>query len=236
MSGEIHPYWLTLRQLFEQAANPDTAAGAAAYMKNISSFYGIKAPERRALMKDFIASEGLPSTETLEDITKSAWMQEQREFQYAAMEVLHRVRHKTDEKALSLYEWMIVHKSWWDTVDFIASNLVGGFFQDSPSLRDSTIAAWMKSDNMWLQRTCLLFQLKYKTKTDEKLLFSLIRQMAHHPAFFIRKAVGWSLREYAKTQPQAVSAFVASTPLSGLSKREALKHLNKQTDTHEIKS
>lgn len=225
MSHEIHPYWVKLKQLFEEAANPDIAAGAAAYMKNISPFYGIKAPHRRKLIMELVSTEGLPVPEELTDIIKSAWLQEQREFQYAAMEIAHRMRKKTDDTVLHLYEWMIVHKSWWDTIDFIAPKLVGDCFLDYPALRDSGLARWMNSDNIWLLRTCILFQLKYKTKTDEKLLFSLIRQLAGHPEFFIRKAIGWALREYAKTQPQAVTDFVAQTPLSGLSKREALKHV-----------
>ncbi len=227
MSSKIHPYWVTLKQLFEQAAHPETAAGAAAYMKNISPFYGIRAPQRRLLLTDFINSQGLPAPEELAEITKSAWQQTQREFHYAAMEIAHRMRKKTDEEVLDLYEWMIVHKSWWDTVDFIAPNLLGTYFERFPGKRNPAMERWLKSDHIWLQRSCLLFQLKYKTKTDEKLLFELIEKLASHPAFFIRKAIGWSLREYAKTQPQAVAAFVEQTSLSGLSKREALKHIGK---------
>jgi len=148
--------------------------------------------------------------------------------QYAGMEVLFRQRKKSSAESIGLLEWMITRKSWWDTVDYIAPNLVGNLFIAFPELRDETIENWMKSGNFWLQRSCLLFQLKYKANTDSGLLFNLCTRLAGEKEFFIRKAIGWSLREYAKTNPEAVKSFVDRTELSGLSKREALKHFSSE--------
>lgn len=225
MSNAIHPYWAPLKQAFEKSADPEVAHGAAAYMKHQSQFYGIKAPDRRLMLASFIKSHGLPESDNLIPIIHDAWIQPQREFQYAAMELLFRVRKKLPEEVIQHFEWMVINKSWWDTVDYIAPKLIGEHFKMFPQLRDNYITKWMNSSNFWLHRTCLLFQLKYKSRTDKYLLFNLATQLASEKEFFIRKAIGWALREYAKTNPQEVKSFVEHTPLSGLSRREAMKHL-----------
>ena len=122
---------------------------------------------------------------------------------------------------------MIITKSWWDTVDRIASRLVGFYFREHKELIEPYTEKWMYYGNMWLQRTALLFQLKYKKETDTDLLFGYIQALAESPEFFIQKAIGWALREYSKTAPKTVKQFVDSTLLAPLSKREALKIINK---------
>ncbi len=223
----LHPYWHPLDEAFTQLADPAVAAGAAAYMKHISVFYGIKAPERRLALGHFLKENSTPDINKLEEISLSAWMHPQREMQYAAMEVLFKVRKKTTAGHIHLLEKLIVTKSWWDTIDYIAPHLVSSHFERYPEQRDTVVTRWMESGNIWLQRSCLLFQLKAKKHTDSQLLFSLIEQLSDHKEFFIRKAIGWVLREYAKTNPGAVIEFVETHDLSGLSRREALKHLEK---------
>ena len=127
---------------------------------------------------------------------------------------------------INLYVFMITNKSWWDTVDFIASNLVGTYLKRFPGQTETLTTQWMKSENIWLQRTCLLFQLKYKSETNTELLHQFINQLSASNEFFIRKAIGWILREYSKTNPDFVVDYVEKYPLSGLSQREALKWLN----------
>ncbi len=227
MKSGLHPYLLPLEEAFSDAGDPEIAAGAAAYMKNISSFYGLKAPDRRMLIAAFIKQYGLPEVSEIDVIIDSAWKHPMREMQYAAMELLVKSRKSSDEFRIELYERMITNKSWWDTIDYIAPHLVSFHFDHFVQTKSPVIKRWMESDNIWLQRSCLLFQLKAKAKTDENLLFDLISKLAGHKAFFIRKAIGWSLREYAKTNPASVIQFVQSQPLSGLSKREALKHYTK---------
>ncbi|RNB56968.1 DNA alkylation repair protein [Brevibacillus gelatini] len=114
--------------------------------------------------------------------------------------------------------------SWWDTVDYLAAHTIGALFSRSPELIRPNTTAWVKGDNIWLARTALLFQLSYKSRTDQELLFALIESCAASREFFIAKAIGWALREYAKTEPEAVRDFV-ETALANLSRREALKHL-----------
>jgi 3-methyladenine DNA glycosylase AlkD len=225
MSNLPIPYWLPLQQSFEQFADEEIARGAEAYMKHISPFYGIKSQKRRELLAGFLKTRALPEISIIDKLVKNAWAQPQREFQYAAMEVLEKVSKNCPSETILLFEWMMLNKSWWDTIDFIAPTLAGNHFKRFPELRDPTLVRWMDSGNLWLRRACLLFQLKYKNETDEDLLFDLASKLATEKAFFIRKAIGWALRQYARTNPESVKTFVENTPLSGLSRREALKHV-----------
>lgn len=224
MTTEIHPYWQGLYASFQQNADTEKAKWGKAYLRNQFELFGLTGPVRSELIRGFIRTQGLPQISQTDEIIRNAWELPEREMQYAGMEVLFRMRKKSSADFLGLYEWLITHKSWWDTVDYIAPNLVGNLFIAFPELRDKSIENWMNSGNFWLQRTCLLFQLKYKSKTDSGLLFGLCSRLAGEKEFFIRKAIGWSLREYAKTDPVAVKSFVDRTELSGLSRREALKH------------
>ena len=110
-----------------------------------------------------------------------------------------------------------------DTVDFLASNMVGMHFKRFPNLIPEYTSKWMASGNIWLQRTCLLYQLKYKENTNTSLLYSWIHSLMDSKEFFIQKAIGWILREYSKTAPAEVIDFIHNTNLKPLSKREGLK-------------
>ncbi|MBU1008604.1 MAG: DNA alkylation repair protein [Bacteroidetes bacterium] len=228
-SGSIHPYWLPLGESFLAAADPHIAAGASAYMKNKSVFFGIPSPKRRKLLSQFIVQHGLPDKTEVHGIVMSAWKQPEREFQYAAMETLYKIKKQLNGSHISLFSEMITTKSWWDTVDYISPNLLGEVIARFSELKAPTINEFMASNNIWLQRACLLFQLRYREKTDENLLFDLARTLSGEKEFFIRKAIGWALRQYAKTNPESVGMFVSSTQLSGLSRREALKHIGDKT-------
>ena len=208
-----------------ERANPADAEPMKKYMKNLFEYYGIKTPERREITKPYLEKSLLPPLSGLERIVKKLWKKPQRELQYFAQSLVQKYVKQMDESYIYLFEFMIVNKSWWDTVDFIAANLVGPFFKKHPDLIGLKIAEWMDSENIWLQRTCLLYQLKYKQRTDNKLLFQLIKDLRTSKEFFIRKAIGWSLREYSKTDPKSVLNFVDSVELSNLSKREALRLL-----------
>jgi 3-methyladenine DNA glycosylase AlkD len=120
---------------------------------------------------------------------------------------------------------MIVTKSWWDTVDALAAHVVGTHFSRHPQVRAEYLSRWRHSDQIWLRRTTLLFQLRYKDRTDRDLVFALIDENLGSDEFFIQKAIGWALREYSKTDSQAVQEYVSATRLAPLSKREALKWL-----------
>ncbi len=124
-------------------------------------------------------------------------------------------------------EQLIVSKSWWDTVDLIASNCVANFIALFYKTDHSLLYSWGKSNNIWLQRTCLLFQLKYKSNVDIQLLNELIAAFHQNKDFFIQKAIGWSLRELSKTFPNQTNEIIAKYSLEGLAKREALKWISK---------
>lgn len=222
----MHSYVRALKTLFEQKANPVNAAPMKKYMREQFEFLGIKTPERRALQNDFIQSHGLPPLDQLEIVARDLWSLPQREFQYAAVGFIGKLEKNLDPDFIAALEYFIVTKSWWDTVDSIAGGTVGVHFERFPKVREKYLRKWRKSDNFWLRRSALLFQLGYKEKTDFDLLCEIIRENLGSDEFFINKAIGWALRQYAWTNPAAVKKFVKATKeLHPLSRREALKNI-----------
>jgi 3-methyladenine DNA glycosylase AlkD len=224
----MHPYLKPVTRKFQGQSNPENAFFMKKYMKGQYEYFGIKSPERRELMKEFLEENGYPPEGELEQIAKECWEQPQRECQYLIMEILGKLAKKADKKRIDLYEYLVVNKSWWDTVDYIASNLVGVHFLKYPELMRDYSEKWMDSGNIWLQRTAILFQLKYKKKTDPDLLIDYINRLQGSKEFFINKAIGWILREYSKTDADWVIKYVATNPLAPLSKREAMKWLERK--------
>ena len=222
------PYFQPLQKAFHQHANAENAMQMKKYMKDRYDFFGVKSPLRKEIFRQHLKGHSgiIPTGETALFMMKWCWEQPQREFQYVAMELLQKTVKKDPKEIIELYEYLITNKSWWDTIDFIASNLVGVYFKRFPEQINPLTQQWMQSGNMWLQRTCLLFQLKYKAETDTELLHQFINQLSDSKEFFIRKAIGWILREYSKTNPDFVIDYVEKYPLSGLSHREALKWLS----------
>jgi 3-methyladenine DNA glycosylase AlkD len=226
----MHPYLLPLSKAFQSKADGEIAFYMKKYMKGQYEYYGIKSPERRELKKVFLLQYGLPEIQQLETIVKECWDLSQREYQYFIMEVLERLAKNAEKERIDLYEYMIINKSWWDTVDYIASNLVGIHFQKYPEMIYPVTEKWMSSGNIWLQRTSLLFQLKYKKKTDINLMSEYIQQLQGSKEFFINKAIGWILREYSKTDGNWVANYVLNNPLAPLSRREALKWMERKNN------
>lgn len=224
----MNPLTQELVSVLSRHGNPEIAAQQVVYMKNRFDFFGLKAPERRNLYRNLLQKETLPSKSEAIETVKELYVHPQRELHYFAMELIFRYRKVYETEDISCIEFMITENSWWDTVDFIADKIAGSYFMKFPSQIIPVTSAWMQSGNFWLQRSALLFQLKYKEKTDTELLAKYILQLAGEKEFFIRKAIGWVLREYAKTDPEWVKAFVSTNEnlLSGLSQREALKNLN----------
>lgn len=222
----MHKYLQSLTNLFAQHADLDTAEPMKQYLRQKFPFLGIKAPQRRELEKIFFAEHGLPDVAALEEICRQLWDLPEREYQYIAMDVLNRRQKQLTPAHVELIEHLIVTKSWWDTVDGLASRQIGRLFIRYPDIRDDHINRWRTSDNIWLRRTTLLFQFPCKANTDEELLFQLIEENLGSEEFFIQKAIGWALREYSKSNPQSVINFVIRTKLPRLSHNEALKWLN----------
>lgn len=221
-----------LRQKFLKNADAGNAAQMKAYMRNQYDFFGIKAPAQVQIRREFLQNQGLPEISRLSKLIPELWEQPEREFQHFAMALLEKYSKKADAGFIEILEWIIVTKSWWDTVDFIAANLVGTHFKRFPELIPVYTEKWMNSGNFWLQRSALLFQLKYKNQTDLKLLFGFIEKLSGSREFFIRKAIGWALREYSKTDPDAIIRFVETHQLQPLSSKEALKVINRKKNIH----
>jgi len=213
---------------FKKHADPANAQGQKAYMRNQFEYFGIKSPIRKEIQQPFLRKEALPSKQELLNIVKELWNIQQRELQYFAMELVSKYKRYFVEDNMALFEWMITHKSWWDTVDFIAPHLMGDYFKIFPEKRDKIVKRWINSGNIWLMRSSLLFQLKYNAKLDTDFLTFVINSVSGSKEFFINKAIGWILRQYSKTNPQWVIDFVNQTELSTLSQREALKVINRK--------
>ena len=221
----MHPYVASLKTLFEQNADPAQAAPMKKYMRDQFEYLGIKTPQNAALQKQFFEEHGFPALSDLDPVLRDLWSLPQREFQYVAVGLLGRFNKQIPANFIKTVEYLLVTKSWWDTVDSIAGGTVGVHFQRFPSVREKYLAKWRASENFWLRRTTILFQLNYKKETDFDLLCEIIRENLNSKEFFINKAIGWSLRQYARVDSNAVKKFVKSTPLHPLSRREAMKHL-----------
>ncbi len=213
-----------VRETLRSQRDAERAPAMKAYMRDQFEFLGIASPRLKVLIRGL----KLPklADKELASLVTTLWQEPEREYQYVALSVLRRDAKKLDKTFIETAESLIVTKSWWDTVDELAQHLVGVLVQSHTDLVP-TMDVWVENDNMWLARTAILHQNRYKGQTDVTRLFSYCERQAGHPDFFIRKAIGWALREYAKTDPEAVRDFVKRNDdrLSGLSKREALKNI-----------
>jgi 3-methyladenine DNA glycosylase AlkD len=146
--------------------------------------------------------------------------------QYCGIEILIKKLKKNYKKGdIQLIENLIITNSWWDSVDVIAKYILGGYLLEHPAETEKVIERFSNSDNIWLNRSAILFQLGYKRKTNFDLLKSECEKHKNSNEFFIQKAIGWALREYAKTNLEAVRNYVDNTNLKKLSQKEAKKHI-----------
>ncbi len=221
-------YTQLIHELLNKYRNNNEALKMKRYMRDQYDFFGIRAPQRKELVKSLIKKHGLPSEESFNNIIYELWKLPEREYQSIGLELLDRKIKRFQAEDIELLEYLIINKSWWDTVDWIASKHTGYYFQQYPENKKVITSKWIGSKNIWLQRTAILFQLKHKTLTDEELLYDYINQCLDSEEFFIKKAIGWALREYSKTNLQSVLDFVERTSLSKLSKKEALKAVKKK--------
>lgn len=219
----MHPYLQQVQKVFKKESNTADATTMSAYMRNLFSFYGLKTPIRKKLIKDLL-NDNPVNVSDIVTIAKEAWTLPERELQYFAIELLATHHQSWQKDIIILFEKMIVEKSWWDSVDSIASKLTAVYFKMFPEQIIPVTGQWNRSNNIWLQRSSLLFQLLYKEKTDTVLLTKYILHLRSSKEFFIQKAIGWILRQYARTNPQWVKKFLKENELAPLSKKEALKH------------
>lgn len=219
-----------VRQGLAAAGDPERAAGQQRYMKSVMPFRGVRLPQIRALCRTIYDEHGLPNRESWETTVRLLWDDaEFREERYAAIELSG---HRTyvayhDSGALPLYEYFIVSGAWWDYVDSVAIHRIGPIARSEPQVVAPILRSWASGMNLWRRRTSIIAQIGASTDTDlDQLTFCLAANLDHRD-FFVRKAIGWALRDYARTDPDWVRRYLAEygDRMSGLSKREAAKHL-----------
>jgi 3-methyladenine DNA glycosylase AlkD len=211
-----------IKDAFYALENPENAHWMRQYMRNKYQFIGIKKPEQALVFKDIYKKFG--KAEDWYEVSSELFAMPEREFQYVAMAYLLKAKNSWDSRVPLLVHRWVDENSWWDVVDVLGPKVLGLYFQRFPQERSEWISIWMKSPNFWHQRLCILFQLDYKKNTDVTLLSTIILSLNTSKEFFIQKAIGWSLRQYARSDPEWVLDFVDNHPLMPLSKREALKH------------
>lgn len=209
-------------------ADPSIAPKMQQYVKSPLPFYGVQSAGQKEVWR--LVRKKFPeiSWEDYEESVKTLWFQaEYHEEKYLAIYILNGYPKHRIPQAMALYETLLESCWNWDLLDGIAGGSVGRLLMKDAALA-SWLVKWSRSDNFWMRRATLIGQLNLKEHTNPGLLFGFCEQMAHEKEFFIRKAIGWALRQYARTDPTAVKHFVEQMGerLSGLSRREALKHLN----------
>jgi 3-methyladenine DNA glycosylase AlkD len=218
-------YLEPLIQIFRDAADPEKGRKMSHYLKDQFPCLGLDKTIRDFLFKDFISIYGYPERKELFLIVKALWELPEREFQAIGIQILQKFKKSLCEDDIKHIEGLITTKSWWDTVDPLSTWLCGEYFLLFPENKGKITQQWVSGSNLWLKRAALLFQLKYKDKTDTSLLEVYIRRLAQEKEFFIRKAIGWVLREYSKTEPEWVRSFLRNNEVSSLSFREAKKYI-----------
>ena len=218
---------LHIKEALRKEGNPIRIPQMEAYMRNQFPFYGVMSTPRKELLKA-LKKEHL---EVLDSNEKRAfiqllWEEEHRECQLVALDWLMQWKPKEFTASdIDLFEWLITTKSWWDTVDGIAPNVVGKYARVFPDQMKETLHRWESHDSFWIRRACLIFQLRYRQETDLDLLQYFINKFKPDREFFIQKAIGWSLREVSKWNPTWVARVVEEEQLTGLAKREASKYI-----------
>ena len=219
-----------LRAALQDAADPAKAPAMQAYLKSSMPYHGVPTPILRAVCKQVFADVDLPTAGAWQEQVLAIWRgAEYREERYAAINLSGHRRAEPFQTpdALAMYEEMIVSGAWWDYVDVLASHRVGGLLRRFPKQLTPIMLTWSQSDDLWKRRTSIICQLRFKQETDLDLLYACIEPSLSSREFFLRKAIGWALRQYAWTDPAEVARFVAAheEQLSPLSKREALKNV-----------
>jgi 3-methyladenine DNA glycosylase AlkD len=219
-----------LRQALRRAADPQKAPAMQAYMKSVMPYHGVSAPLLRQVCKGAFVDEQFASASQWQADVLELWRGARfREERYAALNLAgdKRARPFQSPSTMTMYEELIVTGAWWDYVDDIASHRVGPILRDYPAPMRRKMLSWSKSKDLWKRRTAIICQLGFKSETDLELLYACIEPSLQSREFFLQKAIGWALRQYAWTDGTEIRKYVRLNRgrLSGLSYREALKNI-----------
>ncbi len=223
----LEGFYLEIDRIFLDGNNEIEAKKMSAYMRNQFKFLGIKSPIRKKLQKE-IFKEIIKPKEIDRNFVVEFFEKEYREFQYMVIDYLIKQKNFLVEKDKFLIRNLITNKSWWDTVDIISSNLLGHICKKYPNIVNEHILSWINDENMWIRRSSIIFQLRYKEDTNLEVLSKAIKDNLSDDDFFIKKAIGWALREYSKTNSDWVENFISENKLSSLSVKEAEKYIKKR--------
>src|SRR3984893_11645612 len=223
---------LQLRRSLQRAGDPVRAPAMQAYMKSTMPYHGVPTPLLRQVCKAMFADVQFSTASNwqaqLLDIWRGALFREER---YAALYLAgdKRARPFQTPSAMKMYEELIVTGAWWDYVDDIASHRIGPILREYPAPMRRKMLSWSKSNNLWKRRTAIICQLGFKSETDLELLYACIEPSLGSGEFFVQKAIGWALRQYAWTDHAEIRNYVRlnRSRLSGLSCREALKNVDR---------
>lgn len=219
-----------LRKELARAGDPRKTGTMQAYMKSAMPYYGVQTPAQRAITRRLFAAHRFEAPAEWRAACLKIWREAKyREERYAAIE-LTGFKHYREWQTLAtlpMYEEMIVTGAWWDYIDPIASARLGPLLRLHPVPMRKKMLQWSRGSNLWKRRGAILCQLSFKTETDIKLLYAVIEPSLPSKEFFLQKAIGWALRQYAWTDPREVRRYVRANAarLSALSKREALKNI-----------
>lgn len=208
-------------------ANPQKSIEMGAYMKNKFSFYGVQAPLRREILKNYLPEIKKMPIKEISSLVNQLWDKSQRELNYISIDILEKTYKNWDEKIIETFEYMSKNNQWWDSIDPISSKLIGKYFLLFPQSKKQKVKEYSQSNDFWLNRIAILFQLGYGESTDKELLFSIIKKHTVSDEFFIQKSIGWALRQYSYKNKEAVIDFIENNSLKPLSKREGLKAINR---------
>jgi 3-methyladenine DNA glycosylase AlkD len=217
-----------LRGELKKVCDPAKAAAMQAYMKSAMPYHGVQTPALRQLCKDFFARYTFSSPAEWQEGCLTLWREAKfREERYAAIDLTghHLYRNWQTLETLPMYEEMIVSGAWWDYVDGIAPTRLGGLLKAHPARMRTKMLQWSRSRDLWKRRSSILCQLHYKQETDLDLLYACIAPSLDSKEFFLQKAIGWALRQYAWTNPDEVRNYCHAHELNKLSRREALKNI-----------
>ena len=214
-------------EMLAAASDPQKAGPMAAYMKTDMPFYGVQKAGRTPVLREVVRSYPPADLAAYVDAVSALWALPHREEKYIALGYARAFDEFVCGSTLPLYRQMIVEGAWRDFVDETATKLVGRVLAKERIEVTPTVRSWARDDDLWIRRTSVICQLGHKAETDAALLGGACAANIGDAEFFIRKAIGWALREYAKTAPETVRGFVDhdGAALSGLSLREATKHL-----------
>jgi 3-methyladenine DNA glycosylase AlkD len=220
------PFVDELKFELHKNSNREVAIPMENYLKNNFSCLGIKTVERRTIFKSIYEKHNPEIKSNYRTITWELFQEKEREFHHCAIDLIQKeIKKKFIFEDIKLIENLVITNSWWDTVDFIAKYLVGGYLEQFPEETLKVIEHFSNAENMWLNRSAIIFQLSYKENTNFDLLKSECEKHKHSKEFFIQKAIGWALRDYSRFNPNGVKQYVQSTNLKPLSQKEALRLL-----------